>query len=251
MALTVDTTAFTMDEITMDEMPHTPPAHKFVMPDAPRLLRTSNAPNYVTELNGVQLKYPMYSPTPIVNWEEEHMHACMDWDRKLQTANNKTNSYKTALKRGIPEAMPEPEPSKVEGDSAVHIQRDYTDSGRRVTTTYEFPNCLYVSNLPEGITEAELADLCHQTIVCRVDHVHMTRTKAEGNLIAFVYLVYWELDKLPTNMYNRLAEFKYVNFYYHPLGLPASTRLPPIRVQLARNKSQLQKMRQDKQQQQS
>ena len=236
MALTIDTNhAFAIDEMTAHT---TPPAHQIVMPDAPRLRRTSNAP---FEHDGVHIKYSG-------DWEEEHMQACMDWDRKIQTANDKTNSYKTALKRGIPETMPEPS-SKVEGDLAVHIQRDYTDSGRRITTTYEFPNCLYVSNLPEGITEAELADLCHQTLVCRVDHVHMTRTKAEGNLIAFVYLVYWELDKLPTNMYNRLAEFKYVNFYYHPLGLPASTRLPPIHVQLARNKSQLQKMHQDKQQQ--
>lgn len=248
MALTLDTNAFTMDEMAAP-LNTTPPAHKVVMPDAPRLRRASNEVNYVTEQDGVQLRYPMYSPTPPASQDEEYMHACMDWDRKQQTTNNaNSNSYKTALKRGLPDVMPEPAAPVVKPDVAVHIQRDYTDSGRRITTTYEFPNCLYVSNLPEGITEAELSDLCHQTLVCRVDHVHMTRTKAEGHLIAFVYLVYWEIDKLPTNMYNRLAEFKYVNFYYHPLGLPASTRLPPIHVQLARNKSQLQKMRQDKQQ---
>ena len=249
MSLTVD---------TMDEMPHTPPAHQIAMPDAPRLRRSSNEPNYMVEpQDGTLLTY---SPTsnPIDNWEQERMHACMEWDRQQASTPSissepANSSYVTALKQGIDETkeeMPKEEEatSNVVVSSAVHIQRDRTDSGRRITTTYEFPNCLYVSNLPEGITEAELADLCHQTLVCRVDHVHMTRTKSEGHLIAFVYLVYWELDKLPNNMYNRLAEFKYVNFYYHPMGLPASTRLPPIRVQLARNKSQLHKIHQDKQQ---
>ena len=263
MSLTVD---------TMDEMPHTPPAHQIAMPDAPRLRRSSNEPNYMVEpQDGTLLTYSPTSPTsnPIDNWEQERMHACMEWDRQQASTPSissepANSSYVTALKQGIDEtkeeeateeateAMPkekeEVATSNVVVSSAVHIQRDRTDSGRRITTTYEFPNCLYVSNLPEGITEAELADLCHQTLVCRVDHVHMTRTKSEGHLIAFVYLVYWELDKLPNNMYNRLAEFKYVNFYYHPMGLPASTRLPPIRVQLARNKSQLHKIHQDKQQ---
>jgi hypothetical protein len=242
MSLTIDTNTF-----AMDEMPHTPPAHQIAMPDAPRLRRSSNEPNYVVEPQDGTLL--MYSPTskPFENWEQERMHACMEWDRQQASTPSSTNSnYKTALKRGMLEEV-EVATSNVVVSSAVHIQRDRTDSGRRVTTTYEFPNCLYVSNLPEGITEAELSDLVHQTLVCRVDHVHMTRTKAEGHLIAFVYLVYWELDKLPTNMYNRLAEFKYVNFYYHPLGLPASTRLPPIHVQLARNKSQLQNMHQNRQ----
>lgn len=266
MALTVDTTT----AFTMDEMIHTPPAHKITMPDAPSLRRssndprttdalrvrrrTSNSPSHdVVEQNGNRFTF---SPTSnlIGCWEQEHMHACMEWDR--QQASSPSNSSmaaissdNTAVKRDISDVAISPL-SDVDASTAVHIQRDRTDSGRRITTTYEFPNCLYMSNLPEGITEVELTDLCHQTIVCRVDHVHITRTKADGHLIAFVYLVYWELDKLPTNMYNRLAEFKYVNFYYHPMGLPASTRLPPIHVQLARNKSQLHKLHQDKQQKQ-
>lgn len=166
------------------------------------------------------------------------------------TQPNFSGSYISALQVGLPKPAPRiasvSDKTQVSNKTQVHIQTDYTDSGRRILTTREFPNCVYVNNLTEGITEADLTDLFHQTFVCRVSMVHLTRSTATGCPIAFVYLVYWELDKLPEYMYNRLAEYLPVYINYQPVGLPASVstdRLPQIRIQLARNKSQLNQLK--------
>lgn len=216
MSLVIDT-SFESPK-SLDSAFITPSPHQVPVPNAPS--RKTRSTNQQWESDDDKISY--INPTCLFN-------------------NKMTGNYLSALQTGLPTTTTNPN-----HNTQIHIQTDYTESGQRILTTREFPNCLYVSNLTEGITEVELTDLFHNTFVCRVSMVHLTRSTTTGYLIAFVYLVFWELDKLTDNMYNRLAEYKPIYINYQPVGLPASVstnRLPQIRIQLARNKSQLNQMK--------
>jgi hypothetical protein len=106
-------------------------------------------------------------------------------------------------------------------------------------TTMNWPNCLYVNNLHPSITEADLTKLFERKLVCKVSKVHITKALVDGRTIAFVYLIYWELDKLTEQMYNRLAENRYVDFACRPAVFTRDMLSPPpLRVKLAQNKNQ-------------
>jgi len=220
MSLVIDT-SFESPK-SLDSAFITPPPHQVPVPNAPSRMKNQGKA-----------------------WNKIHESACLT-PANLTPEEHSSSQSTIRLRKDLFNDDPTLDYDK----NQIHIQTDYTDSGRRILTTREFPNCLYVSNLSEGITEADLTDLFHQTFVCRVSMVHLTRSTTTGYPIAFVYLVYWELDKLSDNMYNRLAEYQPVHVNYHPVGLPASVstnRLHQIRIQLARNKSQLNQLKSKRQ----